>query len=522
MINKLKLVNYYISISDDKLDFTPIYDTENKDLGFEFYTFENNDYHLFLQASNIQELKIHDFVLMFGKNNIESFNKIYTFFKEIFQLYIWDKKKLVLHSITDFLGVGTNYHYNGDRRNVFFSNFIKTDILGTPLEIVPEYLYDYLAIGYQIKPFKLPFKNIDTHKGCTLYSYSKNKVHITLIKPVSVPVKNVENILIDSVSKTAKYRFLGATSGKDSLALISLLKNNEHTILGSFGNPESADVLQGNEIAKDMAITYKHQNYASSQEFKEFSENIAQISGGLTTSSYIDMLCFVAKSIPKDYTFIMGEGGECVRMFFESFKNIEQSLDNYITPIEYLNSTLNLKRENHNFKELLTEQILSEYKGHNTEETLLNFYRQGRMPGNFSNRHKIISVYRSKYSPFLDYDFIKNTYDLDRKNYKNSNLHKQIVVSQNQELVKWFDKPIESKFSPQDFEERFKGYIGKIIRDIFTNMSKTSQLYFNKLELIKILDNQLNSADRGMYYLLRVISFIIFIDSNQHCFKSNK
>ena len=515
MFKKTKLINYSILITDDKIFFNPIESKEKEVPGFSFYSYENENYKVFLQAENIKESVLFDLKLIFKDDFLNNVKYIYNCLNEIFQLYIWNKKESIFYTITDYLGVGTNYVYLDNKKTVFFSNFLNIKDLGIQLKISAENLYNYLSIGYQVSPFKLPYTHIDTHKGATLYSYKNKEVSAELIKPEISLIKNINTILIDSIeNNNIEKVFFGATAGKDSLALVSLIKNKKNKLLGSFGDKRSADVIQGEKIANHIDIDHIYQDYASASEFRKFSSEIALISGGLTTTSYVDMLCFVNKSIPHDYTYIMGEGGECVRDFFRESKKIEDSLENYITPIEFLNKTLVKNNFHQLFKNTLIRDINKKYK----KEPLLKFYRHERMPGNFSNRHKILSIYRPKYSPFLNYNFIRNTYNLDEEKYKNSKLHREIIFNEASFFIEWFDNPIKTDITSQNYEERFLEYIGEILLNIFNNMSVKSQLYFSKKGLIDLLQGQFKKVDRGAYYLLRVASFIIFIDLNQGLF----
>lgn len=517
MLEKIKLINYSISITDKELSFKPIKSGVIKDIpGFDLYIYEDDNYKIFLQGANIKKATVLELITVFENCFLKNVKHIYDFLSEIFQLYVWDKNKLTLHTLTDYLGVGTNYMYRNKKKVVFFSNFIQKEELGIQLEINPEDLYNYLAIGYQVSPFKLPYKNISTHKGCVLYTYKNTKVYSEPVTPCLAPSKKIETVLVESIVKNIENAFLGITAGKDSLALISLIEEMNNKLLGNFGHKKSADVLQGKKIADQLNLNYIYQDYANSSEFEKYSREIALISGGLATASYVDMLCFVSKSIPLDYTYIMGEGGECVRDFFKESAKLEDSLEKYITPKEYLEKTLLKNNYNNVFKTALIKQIEETY----IEEPLLNFYRHERMPGNFSNRHKILSTYRAKYSPFLNYDFIRNGYNIKRENYKNNNLHKEIIKNKNKSLLKWFYSPLKTSYSAQNYEERFSEYLGEILLNIFNNMSQTSQKYFNKEGLIDLLNTQFNKVDRGIYYLLRVISFIIFIDSNELSFTS--
>lgn len=520
MLNKLKLVNYYITIEHHKLFFNPIKNDDQEDKGFDFYIYENKRYQLYIQGSNLKGQIIVNYIELLNKNKNEAFSKVYSYFKELFQIYVWDKNILTFYTITDYLGVGTNYVYKTETKTVFFSNFLKLESLESYLKIVPDDLYTYLAIGYKVKPFRLPFVNVNVHEGNVLYEYSNNLIKEKKIKSVFVTQENIGGVLKSSIDNIDKC-FFGATAGKDSLVLIALIKKSSNKILGNFGDKNSADVKQGSKIAIDLGVDYLYKHYASKKEFKEYSNIIANISGGLTTTSYVDMLCFVNKTIPENYTYIMGEGGECIRDFFTGTKGLEASLEDYITPIEYLNKTLKKSCQDLNIKKKLLEQIERNYKGNSIEETLLNFYRKGRMPGNFSNRHKIISNYKAKHSPFLNYDFIMNTYSLDKSLYLDSKIHKKILEIENNNFVKWFNNPIKTAYSSQNLEARYKEYIADFFRETFYAMSETSQIYFNKKALLTMVENQLHKPDRGMYYLLRVISFIIFIDNNEHCFVTN-
>lgn len=517
MYQKIKIINYHLSVDTQKLKFRPYFDSNN---GFDFYVFENEKVQIFLQTSVVEENLLNELFSILSDNISEGLKSCNQYVSEVFQIYVWCKIYKKLFTLTDYLGIGTNYVIKHNSGITFFSNFFFNNLLEDKLILSKTKLQSYLILGYPIEQDDLPYTNVESHKGGIIYEYSDGKV-IQYNKDITYTkydLNESRNMIKSSfeVSSLNEKLFFGLTAGKDSLALLSV-SNSKHIKSGSFGHELSDDVIQGKNLSKKSHITYSYCSYASSKEFVYYSNEIANISGGLSTSSYVDMLKFSDKIIPSDYTFVMGEGGECVRDFFDASNNLQASLNNYTTPSEFINKCLyNSENEIAKVKETLLKKISSRYKGESLEDTLLTFYRKGRMPGNFSNRTKLINRYRNKSAPFLNINFIKSTYNLPHCNYAASNIHREIVKSnETDELLPYFDNPIKSNYNAQNWDERFQNEIGKTIADIMSNVSPATEKIFDIEGIIELLNSEIIKPTRGIYFILRILSFIIFIDNNE-------
>jgi hypothetical protein len=523
---KLKLINYHINLSKEGISFRPFTD-KNKNVGFNFYVYQDSEVRIFLQTSVIDEDTIDSFFIKISSNFIDNIKDCYNYIFESFQLFVWSKQKKQLVTIVDYLGVGSNYVLKGeDGTYVFFSNFLFLEKLGSQLKLSINNLYTYLLLGYQVKPMELPYKNVSSHQGSTIYNYSFNKCSINKIKVDSseLKIKKIATTIKNNykVSSLNNKLFFGATAGKDSLALMSLINETDITfIAGNFGHVLSDDVIQGEKISSYLDLTYTYCKNVDGKEFQYYSNEIASISGGLSTCSYVDMLKFIDTTIPVDYTYVMGEAGECYRDFFENNKEISSSIEKYLTPSKFLEQCLHIsKHKINNLKNKLFEDINTFYKGNSVSEILRDFYCNGRMPGNFSNRTKLINRYRNKSSPFLNLNLLRNISNLSDELFQNETIHRELIKSKkSNEWFIFFEEPFKSNFDSQNWDERIKGDIGKTIKNIIDNMSIVSENLINKKGLNKLLTDEIIKPSRGIYLILRIISIICFIDKNHKYIK---
>ena len=522
ILKKERLIDYHIITSKNSFKFIPFKDEEEEENGFNVYTFENENLYIVLHASFVDLKEFENFIKTLEINISKGIKKTYKFLKEVFQLYVWQKKDFCFFTLLDYLGIGTNYYIKTSDRIIFFSNFLNVNKLNIKLKLNKKCLFNYLSLGYNISDFEMPYNNIKTFKGATCYKFYDNykiKEH-----KIAVKFKKYNNKKITKILRSAcqldlnQNNHFGITAGKDSLALVSLVNKNDHNIkLSNFGELKSADVIQGGEIAEELKRSYTHTSLVSNKEFLAYSNEIAEVSGGLSTCSYVDMLKYVKENVEMNYSFVMGEGGECVRDFFKTSNNLEESLNNYITPINYLKSAINFE-DNINL-DIMKQNILEKIKNYDQEDsleaTLLKFYRYRRMPGNFSNRTKLINRYRLKFSPFLNIDFIKMTYNLPLNNYNKSELHRDIIKENKHHLLPYFDNPMKSNTDIQNWNQRYFENIRNQIISIIQNMSSLSLRVFDKNALIDLAELDLKQNTRSIYFLLRIISFILFLDKNE-------
>lgn len=233
------------------------------------------------------------------------------------------------------------------------------------------------------------------------------------------------------------------------------------------------------------------------------------------TISYVDMLKFVDKGIPSDYSYVMGEAGECVRMFFPAETHLAKALHNYLTPKEFLAETFLADYESFikSYPENISSEITKNYDGTTNAEILVNFYRKGRLPGNFGNRHKILSAYRNKMTPFLHEKFIQQTHNLPLKNYKYDQIHEQIIYDSNQDLLAFFRNPVQSDVSVQNWNHRISNEIGEKLYAMLEKHMHALKTVFDVEKVLDLAKKQQKSPNRGVYFLFRILSMAIFVDN---------
>jgi hypothetical protein len=525
--NKIKLINFHISLTKDGL-YYDFFQDEDVNNGFDFYFYEDSNVKIFLQASVVDESNLLCLFRKLSVNPLENIKEVYNCLFETFQLYIWTKTDNQIFTLVDYLGVGANYVLETDADSfIFFSNFKNTKELGCKLKLSKSNLYKYLLLGYRVNPMELPYTNISTFEGGTIYKFDSKKYILNKIEfiPEELNIVTFKSIIKKNfqVSSLNQKLLFGATAGKDSLALLSLIKKEDTSyIAANFGNTLSDDVIQGEKISSFLNLPFEHCENVTNSEFLDYANEVSSISGGLSTCSYVDMLKFTAISIPSDYTYVMGEAGECYREFFESSNELCSSLDNYVTPSAFLEQCLHIsENEIIALKEQLFSSIQSNYKGANVSEGLRNFYRHGRMPGNFSNRTKLINRYRNKSAPFLNVELLKTIPNINSELFKNDFVHKELVKSKKSlDWFRFFDKPIKSDVDSQDWANRFKNGIGKLIKtEIIEKNDRLNQELIDVKGLLILLNNELNKPSRGIYFILRIISFICFFEKNHNNIK---
>ena len=329
---KHRITNFHISFSSEAFQ-VQLFKEENK--GSTLYHFEDNRYEIVWVSSDHDEDQITSFINKIDSNVENNFKDVYNALGGVFQIFVYDKNKYKLFVLNDLYGVNGSFYLNGCNKLEFFNNFRNFNELGIKLEFNSIGVQAHFAFGYQVKPFPLPYKNMKRLEGGKCYTFDKElAVSETILEYVKTEADGISEVKQSLNSKDNI--FLGATAGKDSLALLSLLENHESVLSGNFGNPKAADVLQGEAIANTLKIPYVHENICDANEFEQYAHQIATTTGGLGTVSYVDMLKFVDQTIPENYKYVMGEAGECVRMFFPENEDLTKALHNYLTPKEFL------------------------------------------------------------------------------------------------------------------------------------------------------------------------------------------
>lgn len=509
---KHTITNFHISFSEGQFQ-VELFKKENQ--GSTLYWLEDHNYEIIWYSSDHDEEKIVDFLEELHKDSIKALSNCYQYLGGVFELYLFDKKNSKLFILSDLYGVGGSFSLSVKNSQIFFLNFQNFNELQVPLEFDEIGMQAHFAFGYQVAPFPLPYKNITRIQGGKLYDFDADLTLKTTDLQIDFSATHDTFSLQDGMNASENL-FFGATAGKDSLALLSEVTEGDEAIkTGNFGNVYSADVLQGKEVAVNLGISYEHATLCDEDEFEHYAKQIATISGGLATASYVDMLKFVDETIPENYSYVMGEAGECVRMFFEEDENLAKSMHNYLTPKEFL-----LNSFTGDYGDFLSEypqniasKVAENYTGNSNAEILLNFYRKGRLPGNFGNRHKILSAYRNKITPFLHEDFIKATHNLPHKHYKNDQIHEQIIYEGNQDLLQYFKNPIQSDISVQDWNHRIENEIGEKLYKLLEKHIHALKTVFNTEKVLQLAKKQQKSPNRGLYFLFRILSMAIFVNN---------
>jgi hypothetical protein len=144
---------------------------------------------------------------------------------------------------------------------------------------------------------------------------------------------------------------------------------------------------------------------------------------------------------------------------------------------------------------------------------LSNFYRKGRLPGNFGNRHKILSAYRNKITPFLHEKFIQQTHNLPLKRYEYDQIHEQIIYDSNQDLLAFFRNPVQSDITVQDWNHRISNEIGEKLYALLEQHLDALKNVFHVEKVLALTKKQQKSPNRGIYFLFRILSMAIFADT---------
>jgi hypothetical protein len=312
-------------------------------------------------------------------------------------------------------------------------------------------------------------------------------------------------------SLTGDRIFLGLTSGKDSLLLASLLPEGFRLRSGTFGHFESADQLQADQIQAVLGATHTQSPVCPAREFAAWAVHVSFQSGGLTTASYVDKAYFTGTHIPPGWPYVMGEGGECVRDFLgkEGKPPIQNLTEQYMTPIAYLRSALSSRLSG-----LLDDypaNLLSYSKtiaGQSDDEAFVfQFYRYQRMPGNFSLRHAVLSSLRPRLSPLLDPRFIDRNYALDTQYYRGAGFHRQLIAHARPSFLPFFDKPVVSPHSPQDWANRLRTGVGETLVQMIDEALPLCDDVFDPDGVRALGRATIEQPSRAMYLLFRIVSF---------------
>ncbi|SEA54928.1 hypothetical protein [Psychroflexus halocasei] len=458
--------------------------------GSSLYVFENDSVVILLKSS-------YDVDLEFFENYLEDF---YKYLKNTFFAIKYSKHENTLNIITDYFGLESVYYTRQSDGLVISPLIYHLNKYDVDISLLKE----HLTLGYTSNQ-KSIFKGCEIFKKQRIYEINSD---LTLrenkyLQSFKLENEEFSNSLIDSskkslikdLKKTKNLNF-GITAGKDSLALVSCALDSKLNIKTSnFGIKSSHDVKIGYEVSKSLSLDYQHFDYSDIGEFNFFSKLIAYYSSGLATSSYVDMLKYVYH-MNTDDSFVIGEGGECVRIFYVD----EDIFKKYITP-KYITDAI--------FNEI-DYKFLDQFNT-NKESIIhlgINYYRNQRLTNNFSKRHSILTPFINKITPFLNLDFVRITYSLPLEVYRSEIFHNYLSDLNDTVSEKY---NIDSKINDtQVWSKRLD-----TVRDSFLKVHEEfdyEQLGMNKEGVdfcLKIMDEN----KRTIYFILRLHTLILFINN---------
>jgi hypothetical protein len=305
---------------------------------------------------------------------------------------------------------------------------------------------------------------------------------------------------------------LGLTAGKDSLCLASVLDADESVLAGTFGMPDCADQVQAGQLSTELGVRRIAGTVCAAADFPSWMTHIAFQSAGLTTASYVDMAAFVGTHLPPGWMFIMGEGGECVRDFFNggNSRPLETLTQTYMTAPEHIQATLASRydAELQDYPRNLLARAQTAAGQPDDETFALHFYRHQRMPGNFSLRHAVLAPLRGRVNPFLDTRFIDKAYGMGMQWYENSSLHRAIIAHARPALLPFFDAPLQTARTVQEWPARFAGGIGAVVSDTLDKLLPACDDVFDVEGVRTLCRETISRPSRAIYHLLRVVSFV--------------
>jgi len=304
---------------------------------------------------------------------------------------------------------------------------------------------------------------------------------------------------------------LGLTAGKDSLCLASVIDENVKPLTATFGILNCADQQQAEKISVELSWPHVFGTVCGPNEFSMWASYVAFHSAGLTTASYVDMAAFMGKLIPPGRTFVIGEGGECVRDFFRAGGRppMETLQRDYMTSVEFLKRTLTPERAGQlgNYPHEMLACVRAGAKQSNDDAFANYFYRHQRMPGNFSLRHAVLSTLRAKISPFLDSQFINHAYGLELDWHTDSRLHRALIAQARPHLTNYFDSPIRTMQTVQEWPARFSGEIGPVVYRLLKETLPFCEDVFQQEGTLALCKETIARPSKAIYHLFRVLSF---------------
>jgi hypothetical protein len=403
----------------------------------------------------------------------------------VFALLAVDRSRHRVLAINDKLGVQAVY-YNQGRAATHLMWLLQDS--GHDGTVEPEGFWAHMVFGYTARPVYRGVEKLGQASHVVLEGdAARSRVYWTAPELQTNAEAGLEPLAEALRQAAPRHGLLGATAGKDSLVLAAALAQNPPCWTGTFGVAGCADQAQGEELSRRLGTPHLTRGVCrNGEDFGRWASHVAFHSAGLATASYADMAAFVGETVPPGATFVMGEGGECVRDFFRPGLLRER----YMTALEHLQETLAME----------TELPPAAQDG-------LKFYRTERMPGNFSLRHAVLAVLRPRASPFLANGFVEPAFALDRRWHEGARLHRALLEQLRPQWLDLFDAPACAGISTQDWERRFAGEIGEQVGRMLEEDLRACADVFRAEGVRSLCERTIRRPGRAMYHLFRLLSF---------------
>jgi len=499
MFNKYKVSSFKITFS------------KRGDLNIELFSHKNKGSNLYIFENSSEVYAIRSSYTINENLFKEHPNNFFEQLKNTFFAFHFSKKNKELKLITDYFGLEPIYYIKNEKE-ILISSLV-SHLIKSQVNLNDNYLREHLIYGYVHHQASL-FEDCHTIKKQSIYVFNnqlnvsvksyKTNIHKFTTNQLQSILPQINLDLQKDLKKATNIHF-GITAGKDSLALLSIsIDADLKPITSNFGFKNSADVLCGEHVSKELNLKYSHKENCDEKEFAYFTNLISYFSSGQTTASYVDMLKYIF-SFKENESYVMGEGGECIRLFFSN-KEIFQK---YITPRDFVENL---------FYDLDYNSFLEKLKieNQNVSEFGMKYYRDQRMTGNFSKRHAILIPFVNKVTPFTNLDFIKKSYCLPIKNYKNELIHNHLA-DLNKTIKDNYNKKLYNN-DAQVWEARTD-----MIRLFYSKNLK--QFNYKEIGIKKAgIDFCLKSMDKNkrlIYFMLRLLPLLVFINNiNTNKFES--
>jgi hypothetical protein len=440
----------------------------------------------------------------------------------VFALIVVDKQQKRVLLIGDRLGIqGLHYGFDADGTWRASTHLLWLLLANAHDGSVHEDAFlSHMAFGYGVEPHRDLYAGIDSVSPGGYASFHHARVvrgnYWHAPEPCSsVALRDVAEVvgtLQAGINATVDQQqpFVGLTAGKDSLCLAAVMPPEQSIHTGTLGAPSCADHLQAAAVSSSLGWKHLPGGVCNSSDFWRWADHVAFQSAGLATISYADMSAFVATHVPPGSAFVMGEGGECVRDFFQvaGRSPLDRLVDDYMTPVAYLESTLSrsARAQLSRYPDALVANLRATIEAKDDDHFVAKFYRFQRMTGNFSLRNAVLSTIRPKLSPFLDSQFIDLTYGVSLAEHSGSAIHRRIILHANRDLMPFFDTPVQSQISTQEWPSRVPALAAEFVTRFRRLVDHVEDL-LDPSGVLNLCAAMRERPGRSVYHLFRLYSF---------------